>query len=65
MPINGLWLHALGVMCLLRELADGLYARALAEGLPAPFKDWEVIEITEDECAGLRRLASVSIRSII
>ena len=53
MPINGLWLHTLGVMCLLREGLLMAYLPALAEGLPEPLKDWEVIEITEHECANM------------
>ena len=29
------------------------YLPALTQGLPAPFRDWEVIEITEQECITL------------
>ncbi|MEM7427675.1 MAG: amidinotransferase [Pseudomonadota bacterium] len=50
MPIDGLWLHALGVTCLLREGLLMAYMPALKGGLPAPVKDWEVIEITRQEC---------------
>lgn len=53
MIINGLWLHALGVMCLLQDGLLMAYLPALSEGLPAPLKDWEVIEITEKECMTL------------
>ena len=53
MAIDGLWLHALGVMCLLREGLLMAYLPALTQGLPAPFRDWEVIEITEQECLTL------------
>lgn len=49
MPIRGPILHALGVMCLLREGLLMAHLPALAEGLPAPLKDWEVIEITREE----------------
>jgi len=49
MPIKGPILHALGIMCLLREGLLMAHTPALAEGLPEPLKDWEVIEITEDE----------------
>lgn len=53
MRIAGLWLHALGVMCLLRDGLLMAYLPALPDGLPEPFRDWEVIEITEQECASL------------
>ena len=53
MPIDGLWLHALGVMCLLRPGLLMAFLPALPDGLPKPLKDWEVIEITEQECASL------------
>ena len=49
MPIVGEILHALGVMCLLREGLVMAYLPALADGLPAPIRDWEVLEITRDE----------------
>jgi len=48
-PIRGQILHALGIMCLLRPGLLMAYLPALAEGLPEPLKDWEVIAITEDE----------------
>ena len=49
MPIKGPILHALGIMCLLREGLLMAHLPALAEGLPEPLKNWDVIEITEDE----------------
>ncbi len=49
MPIRGPILHALGIMCLLREGLLMAHLPALADGLPEPLKDWEVIEITEEE----------------
>ncbi len=49
MPIKGPILHALGIMCLLREGLLMAYLPALADGLPGPLKDWDVIEITEEE----------------
>lgn len=49
MPINGPILHALGVMCLLREGLLMAHLPALAQGLPEPLKDWQVIEITREE----------------
>lgn len=49
MPIAGDILHALGVICLLREGLAMAYLPALADGLPAPLKDWEVIELTFEE----------------
>lgn len=51
MPIKGPILHALGVMCLLRDGLLMAYLPALAEGLPEPLRGWEVIEITEEEMA--------------
>ena len=49
MPIKGPILHALGIMCLLRDGLLMVHSPALAEGLPEPLRDWDVIEITEDE----------------
>ncbi len=49
MEIRGPILHALGVMCLLREGLLMAYLPALKDGLPEPVKDWEVIELTEAE----------------
>jgi glycine amidinotransferase len=49
MPIKGPILHALGIMCLLRDGLLMAHLPALAEGLPAPLSDWEVIEITREE----------------
>ncbi|NNF79594.1 MAG: amidinotransferase [Rhizobiales bacterium] len=51
-PINGPILHALGIMCLLREGLLMAHMPALVEGLPEPLKNWDVIEITEDEMKG-------------
>ncbi len=51
-PIKGPILHALGIMCLLREGLLMAYRPGLADGLPDPLKDWDVIEITEDEMNG-------------
>ncbi len=49
MPIAGDILHALGIICLLREGLAMAYLPALANGLPPPLKGWEVIELTFDE----------------
>ena len=58
MPIKGPILHALGIMCLLRPGLLMAYLPGLAEGLPAPLKDWEVIAISEDE---MRHHATVGV----
>ncbi len=57
-PIKGAILHALGIMCLLRDGLLMAYLPALADGLPKPLKDWDVIEITEDE---MRNHATVGV----
>ncbi len=49
MPIKGGILHALGVMCLLREGLVMAHLPALEEGLPERLRDWEVLEITRQE----------------
>jgi len=49
MPMQGNILHGLGVMCLLREGLLMAYLPALVEGLPAPVKDWELIELSADD----------------
>ena len=49
LPIKGAILHALGIICLLREGLAMAYLPALAEGLPPPLKDWDVIELTHEE----------------
>jgi glycine amidinotransferase len=49
MPIKGPILHALGVMCLLRKGLLMAHLPALANGLPDPLKDWDVIEISRKE----------------
>jgi len=49
MPIKGPVLHALGIMCLLREGLLMAYMPALADGLPDQLKDWDMIELTHDE----------------
>ncbi len=49
MPIEGRILHALGIMCLLREGLLMAHLPALEEGLPKPLRDWEVLEITREE----------------
>lgn len=51
-PIKGPILHALGIMCLLREGLLMAHSPALTSGLPEPIKNWDVIEITEDEMNG-------------
>ena len=51
--IRGAYLHLLGVMCLLREGLAMAYMPALGNQLPDPVKDWDVIQITEDECRAL------------
>ena len=51
MPLQGELLHGLGVLCLLREGLAMAYLPALAEGLPEPIRDWEVIELTYEEAA--------------
>jgi N-dimethylarginine dimethylaminohydrolase len=40
-------------MCLLRDGLLMTYLPALPDGLPEPFRDCDVIEITEQECASL------------
>ena len=52
MPMQGNLLHALGVLCLLREGLLMAYLPAFTEGLPEPLRDWETIELTEAEAAG-------------
>ena len=52
MPIAGDILHALGVICLLREGLAMACLSALADGLPPPLKGWEVIELTREEMQG-------------
>lgn len=49
MPIAGDILHALGVICLLREGLAMAYLPALADGLPQPLKGWDVIALTAEE----------------
>ncbi len=58
MRISGPILHALGIMCLLREGLVMAHLPALADGLPGPLRDWEVIEITADE---MNRHATVGV----
>ncbi len=58
MPMQGNILHGLGAMCLLREGLLMAYLPALVEGLPAPVKDWEVIELTADDA---RNFATVGV----
>ncbi len=60
MPLQGHLLHGLGVMCLIREGLLLAYRPALVEGLPAPVKDWEVIELTAED-AGNFATVGVSI----
>jgi N-dimethylarginine dimethylaminohydrolase len=52
LPIVDDILHALGIICLLREGLAMAYLEGLPEGLPAPLADWEIIEITREECLG-------------
>lgn len=52
LPIVDDILHALGIICLLREGLAMAYLPGLPKGLPAPLADWEVIEITREECLG-------------
>ena len=52
MPIKGDILHALGIICLLREGLAMAYLPALADGLPPPLKNWEVLELTREEMVG-------------
>ena len=49
MPIKGPILHALGFLCLLREGLLMAHLPTLKDGLPPPLKNWDVIDITEDE----------------
>jgi N-dimethylarginine dimethylaminohydrolase len=58
MPLQGGLLHGLGVLCLIREGLLLAYLPALVEGLPAPVKDWEVIELSADEA---RSFATVGV----
>ncbi len=52
LAIRGPILHALGLICLLREGLAMAHLPALADGLPAPIADWDVIEISEEEMHG-------------
>ena len=52
LPLADDILHALGVICLLREGLAMAYLPALAEGLPPIIADWEVIELTREEMHG-------------
>jgi glycine amidinotransferase len=52
MPIKGEILHALGIICLLREGLCMAYLPAFENGLPDPIKDWDVIELTHSEMEG-------------
>ncbi len=58
MRIKGPILHALGIMCLLRDGLLMAHLPALADGLPEPLKNWDVIEISEDE---MNRHATVGV----
>lgn len=49
LPIKGDILHALGVLCLLREGLAMAHLPALADGLPPPIANWDIIEVTEEE----------------
>lgn len=49
LPLADGWLHALGVMCLLREGLAMAYLPALPEGLPEPLRGWDIIELTHEE----------------
>jgi N-dimethylarginine dimethylaminohydrolase len=51
--IHGDYLHLLGVMALIREGLAVAYLPALGGALPAPLRDWDVIELTLDECLAL------------
>jgi len=51
--IHGDFLHLLGVMALIRDGLAIAYLPALGGSLPEPIKDWDVIEITLDECLAL------------
>ncbi|MGE0008724.1 MAG: dimethylarginine dimethylaminohydrolase family protein [Parvibaculaceae bacterium] len=51
--IHGDYLHLLGVMALLREGLAISYLPALGGSLPGSVKDWEVIELTLEECLAL------------
>lgn len=51
-PMKGEVLHLLGITCLLREGLLMLYrSEMIAERLPGPLGDWEVIELTEQEAS--------------
>ena len=49
MRIAGPVLHALGIMCLLREGLLMAHLPSMADGLPAPLCGWDVIKITREE----------------
>jgi len=51
--IHGDFLHLLGVMSLVREGLAIAYLPALGGSLPKPVKDWDVIEISLEECLAL------------
>jgi glycine amidinotransferase len=52
-PLQGEAMHLLGIICLVREGLLLAYLPALREGIPAPLKNWEVIELTLDEAMGM------------
>ena len=51
MPMKGNLLHLLGIMVLVREGVLLLFRDELDCELPAPIRDWDVIEISQDEAA--------------
>ena len=58
MPMKGNFLHLLGIMVLVREGVLLLFRDELDCELPAPIRDWDVIEINEAEA---REFATVGV----
>jgi len=58
MPMKGKFLHLLGIMVLVREGVLLLFRDELNCELPAPIRDWDVIEINESEA---REFATVGV----
>ena len=58
MPMKGTVLHLLGTMVLVREGVLLLFRNELDCDLPAPLRDWDVIELSEDEA---RAFATVGV----
>ncbi|MEG6509189.1 hypothetical protein V6C03_09425 [Methyloligella sp. 2.7D] len=51
--VRGDFLHLLGVLCLIRPGLAIAYMPALGGKLPEPIRDWDVIELSLEECQAL------------